>query len=526
MLEHRFPLNVYLLKALFLQIGHTGSSYLQLVAFIVAWTAISEVIVRKRRPGSLWMQADAEPRTFADSCPDGFLAMANGLKIEYANQTVTKMFDYAADEIVGKPLSFLFPEFNHGAPAAGEFTARRSSGEVFIAEINCGQMAGATTIYIRDITERKKAQRELESSRENMRMILESVPGLLYSRLPDGDVEYANRRASEYHGMSPKEIYAGGWADALHPDEKQAVLDEIDRNFAREEPYTMEYRRRRHDGTYRWFQTSVQPLKNEKGEVIRWYGILTDVDDLRSAEKSLRLTQQKLSEAMQAGTLAEFAASVVHEISQPLTAMVADGEACRLWLSLKSPNVTDSRAAIERIVRESEEVRKIIGTLRDLFRREPIQKASVDLRQVVNEVIALARNRVENHQTVIDDQLPGDLPAVMADRIQLQQVLMNIIVNAIDSMRSVTPDRRRVVIRARRRGSMVVTEIEDRGIGIQDRERVFEPFFTTKSRGMGMGLSICRSIVEAHEGRLWCKPGAGSGTVFSFTLPLSQEGAD
>jgi signal transduction histidine kinase len=114
----------------------------------------------------------------------------------------------------------------------------------------------------------------------------------------------------------------------------------------------------------------------------------------------------------------------------------------------------------------------------------------------------------------------------MADRIQLQQVLMNIIVNAIDSMRNVNPDRRRVVIRARRHGEMVLTEIEDGGVGVQDSEKIFEPFFTTKSRGMGMGLSICRSIIEAHEGHLWCTPGAGSGTVFSFTLPLSQEGAD
>src|SRR5262249_27113394 len=151
-------------------------------------------------------------------------------------------------------------------------------------------------------------------------------------------------------------------------------------------------------------------------------------------------------------------------------------EACRLWLSLNSPNVTDSRAALECIVRDGEEVRKIIGTLRNLFRRAPAQKVSINLSQVVNEVITLARNRADNQQFVIDPEMPGDLPAVMADRIQLQQVLMNLILNAMDSVQTVSPDRKRIVIRARQDGDMVLTEIEDFGSGVEDREKIFEPY--------------------------------------------------
>jgi PAS domain S-box-containing protein len=317
---------------------------------------------------------------------------------------------------------FLEPTFppvklGHAQSTVGEFAARRKDGEVFTVETRCGHTASTTTLFIRDITERKRAQRKLENSRENMRLTLETVPGFLYSRLPSGEVEYANQRVAEYLGMAQDEIHAGAWADALHPDEKQVVLDGIAKNFAKGEPYTMEYRRRRHDGVYRWFQTSAQPLKNQKGEVTRWYGVLTDVEDLRRAEESLRLTQDKLSHATQVGTLSEFAASVVHEISQPLTAMVADGEACRLWLSLDSPNVADSRTAITRIIRDGEEVRKIIGTLRNLFRRAPAEKVAVNLSQVVNEVITLARNRALRQQVVIDCQIPWDLTAVMADRI-------------------------------------------------------------------------------------------------------------
>lgn len=509
-----------------LRIPASGSTYSQLVAFTAASTLLTEVIVRKRCLAAHWMQTNAERHAFSDSCPDSLLTMNADLKIEFANQLVTKMFGYAVDEIIGKTASFLLPDFDHSRSTAGEFIAQRKDGEVFTVETRCGQTASTITLFIRDITERKRAQIELENSRENMRLTLDTIPSLLYSRLPTGEVEYANQRASEYLGMTQEELYAGAWVDALHPNEKQAVVDEIKRNFAKGEPYTMEYRRRRHDGVYRWFQTSVQPLKNQQGEVIRWYGVLTDVDDLRRAEESLRLTQEKLSHAMQIGALSEFAASVVHEISQPLTAMVADGEACRVWLSLKSPNVTDSRAAIARIVRDGEEVRKIIGTLRNLFRKAPAEKVAINLREVVNEVITLANNRARSQQVVVDAQMPGNLPAVMADRIQLQQVLMNLLLNAMDSMQTVSLERKRVVIRATRRGDMVVTEIEDRGSGIEDRETIFEPFFTTKRRGMGMGLSICRSIIEAHEGQLWCEPGLFWGTIFSFTLPLSQEGAD
>ena len=509
-----------------LHIFHSGSTYLQLVAFIVASMVIIKVIVRKRRLAAQRMQANAERGALPDSCPDGFLTIDPDLKIEFANRVITEMFGYAVDEVIGQPASFLLPEFGHVESTTEEFTARRKDGEVFTVETRCARMASTTIIFIRDITELKRAQRELENSRENMRLILETVPGLLFSRLPSGEVEYANQQILEYHGMTQEELNAGTWVDALHPDEKQAVLDEIARNFAKGEPYRMEYRRRRHDGVYRWFQTSLQPLKNQEGEVVRWYGILADVDDLRRAEESLRLTQEKLSQAMQIGALSEFAASVIHEISQPLTAMVANAEACRLWLSLNAPNVADSRAAAGRIVRDGEEVRKIIGTLRNLFRRAPAEKISVNLSQIVNEVITLARNRAHSQQVVIDPQMPGDLPTVMADRIQLQHVLMNLIINAMDSMQTVSPDRKRIVIRARRHGDIVVTEIEDRGSGVEDREKIFEPFFTTKSRGMGMGLSICRSIIEAHDGELWCEPGVISGTIFSFTLPLSPEGAD
>ena len=507
-----------------LHVIHAHSIYLQLGAFAIAAMIITEVIAGKQRLAARWMQAHTVRSAFADSCPEAFFTLGSDLRIESVNPAITKMFGYTSNEIIGKPASVLLPEF--GQAHAEESTARRKDGQVFTVETSYGHLDQRSTIFLRDITDRKRAQRELEDSKEDMRLILESVPGLLYSRLPNGRIEYANHRASEYFGMTQEEIYEGTWADALHPDEKSAVLDEIARNFAKGEPYKMEYRRRRHDGAYRWFQTSVQPLKNLKGEVVRWYGVLTDVDDLRKAEEALRLTQMKLSQAMQVAVLSELSASVVHEISEPLTAIVANGEACRRWLLVNPPSVTDVRYAVERIVRDGEDMRKIIGTLRDLFRRAPVQKTSLNLDQVIREVLALARARIESDQVIVNVHIPGDLPPVLGDRIQLQQVLMNLVLNALESMHTVTLDRMRLVIRVKQKGDLAVTEIEDRGIGVEKCDKIFDPFFTTKAGGMGMGLSICRSIIEAHEGHLWCEPGAVLGTVFSFTLPLFKEGEE
>ena len=244
----------------------------------------------------------------------------------------------------------------------------------------------------------------------------------------------------------------------------------------------------------------------------------------RRSEESLRRTQTKLSQAMQVAALSEFSASVIHEISQPLSAMVANGQTCVRWLSTNPPNIENAQAAAERVVRDGRDARGVIQGLRALFRRSPPQKVLVDLRPIVNEIVSLIRGRAESEKIAVEVQLPRDLPGIIGDRLQLQQVLMNLVLNAMDSMRTVTDRPKTLVISMREQDRMVLTEVRDQGIGISDFEKVFDAFFTTKEDGMGMGLSICKSIIEAHEGRLWGSPGPVAGTVFSFAIPRAIEG--
>lgn len=244
----------------------------------------------------------------------------------------------------------------------------------------------------------------------------------------------------------------------------------------------------------------------------------------RRAEESLRQTQAKLAQATQTAALSEFSASVIHEISQPLSAMVANGQACVRWLTANPPNLANAKAAAERIVQNGKDAGGIIKGLRGLFRRSPPEKAPVDIRQIVNEVVSLIRGRAERERINVEIHLSKDLPQVIGDRIQLQQVLMNLVLNAMESMQTVTDRPKVLAIHSRVEDGMVLTEIRDHGVGIADFEKIFETFFTTKENGMGMGLSICKSIIEAHGGRLWGSPGPIAGTVFTFAIPSLTEG--
>jgi PAS domain S-box-containing protein len=490
------------------------------LSFVGAMILATVLIDAKRRSTAARIRVNGEFRSLTEACPDCILTLDPAWTILFANPAMTKMFGYAAEQIIGHSVSFLLPELRRDRPPQGEFTARRSNGDRFDVEATCGHYSDNTTIFLRDISDRKRALKKLEDSEESLRLTLENIPGLVYTQSPDGDLQYANRRVTDFFGMTVAQLGAGAWGDTLHPDERDAILRRTARNFSSEKPYTMEFRRKRFDGVFRWFQTLAQPLRNRDGEVIRWYGLLIDVEERRTAEESLRRTQEKLSQANEVSTIAELAASIVHEISQPLSAMVANGQACVRWLSLKEPNAINATTAAERIVRDGKDISQIIRGLRSLFKRSSPQMASLDLRQLLDEVMILIRSKAEKEKVLLEVQLPVDLPLITADRIQLQQVLMNLNLNAIEAMRGVRDMPKRLIVRARQDDGMVLTEVEDYGTGVADVEKVFETFYTTKEDGMGMGLAICRSIIEAHGGRLWCAPGPSTGTIFSFTIPL------
>ena len=502
----------------------TRASFFRFGVFLGAMILTMEMIERRKRSEYAHLQLDEDFRTLAETSPDSIVSVDQAGIVQFANPAIARMFGFTIQEVQGKPLSLLLPTLTSGQLRAGEFAAYKKNGEAFDVEATCGSFGSKTTVFLRDISDRKRMQRRLQESEENLRLTLETIPGLVYTRSPDGAIEYANRRLSEYLGTVLEEGPTAALSESIHPDERNTILRRLKQNFDAGLPYTMEYRSLRHDGVYRWLQTSLQPLRNRDGEVVRWYALLTDVDDLRTMEESLRRTQEKLARATQIATVSEFAASVVHEISQPISAMVANGQACLRWLTATPQNSSDARSAVERIVRDGKDAAEIIKGLRSLFRRSPPEKTVLNLQAIVTEVASLMRGRMESDGVALETHIAKNLPSVLGDKIQLQQVLMNLVTNGIESMRNVDGGPKRLTVRARQDGDSLLIQIEDSGAGIVDLRSIFDSFFTTKEKGMGMGLSICRSIVEAHSGRIWAESSPAGGAIFSFTVPVGEGG--
>jgi C4-dicarboxylate-specific signal transduction histidine kinase len=251
------------------------------------------------------------------------------------------------------------------------------------------------------------------------------------------------------------------------------------------------------------------------------------IEQREKAQQALIKTQGELAELSRFLTMGELTASIAHEVNQPLTAVVTYGRACLEWLSVSPPNLEEARHAAKTLVQNGTRAGDIINRIRALFRRQLPAKDWLDLNEVIRESMIFVREEAGKHQVSLRTELARDLPKVRADRVQLEQVILNLAMNAIDAMRE-TDNRKEVVIRSRREGaSEVLVSVEDSGVGIRPEiaEKIFDPFFSTKPQGIGMGLSVSRSIIESHQGRLWCAAGRPDGAILQFTVRIdSQEG--
>jgi C4-dicarboxylate-specific signal transduction histidine kinase len=241
----------------------------------------------------------------------------------------------------------------------------------------------------------------------------------------------------------------------------------------------------------------------------------------KRAEEALRKVQMQLVHANRVATMGQLSASITHEVNQPITAAVTYASAARRWLSAEPPNFRKVDDALAVIIKEGDRAGQVVGRIRALIKKAPARKDAVAINDAILEVIALTRTEAANNSVSVRTQLAEGLPRIQGDRVQLQQILVNLIINAIEAMRDVGEEERELLISSRNEPDGVSVEVRDSGPGFAPAalERVFEAFYTTKPSGLGMGLSICRSIIEAHNGRLWASPNLPRGASFQFALP-------
>jgi PAS domain S-box-containing protein len=350
-----------------------------------------------------------------------------------------------------------------------------------------------------------------------LREAIETIPAMAWIAGPDGTVQFMNRRWVEYTGLSQLGTVGEVGKDAIHPEDLDRSVRRMGASFASGEPFEDEVRVRRADGEYRWFLNRGVPLRDKRGKVVKWYGAATDIQDRKRAEE----LQADLAHTNRVSILGELAASISHELAQPLTVTTANAKASLRWLQRDPPDLTEVRKGTERIMEAGTLASEIISRLRSLYKKTPPQRESVDACEIIGEMVLLLRGEANEYAVSIRTDIAADLPKITADRVQLQQVLMNLMLNGIEAMKETGGVLTIKTVRGD--GGQVLISVSDTGAGLPagKADEIFNAFFTTKPQGSGMGLAISRSIVEAHGGHLWATSHDGRGATFHFTLPTA-----
>jgi len=375
-----------------------------------------------------------------------------------------------------------------------------------------------------DIDELKRAETAAREAERALALILDSIPAMVFTTKATGELEWVNHNILGYFGRTLEDLQAWQFSDSVHPDDLAHTIAEWTAGARSGKPYGFEQRLRRADGAYRWFEFRAAPQHDDDGSLLRWHGLVTDIHEQKIAQADMRTLHARLARASQIATVSHLAAAVAHEVSQPLAAVVANGHACRRWLVADPPNLERARLGVERLVRDSNTAVDVINRVRALFRHSPPVTSDLNLNEVIEESLRLIADDVVQRRVSLELHLQRDLPNVAADRVQMQQLIINLARNGIDAMADLSSEKS-LLLRSRELNGEVIVEVTDVGAGLADGTVVFEPFYTTKSSGMGMGLSICKSIVDAHGGRLEAAPNLDRGATFRFALSASRREA-
>jgi C4-dicarboxylate-specific signal transduction histidine kinase len=382
-----------------------------------------------------------------------------------------------------------------------------------------GELARVNTALGVENTQRKRVEAYLDEAQELSRT------GSFSWKVSSGDIFWSKEgyRMLEFDPTARPSINL--FLQRVPQDDRQIVQREIDRAQRGEQEFDYEHRWLMPNGSTKHLRVRAHRMQFELGED-EIVGALIDVTEARQAQEALLTAQAALAHSARVAALGEMSASIAHEVNQPLAAIVTNGEAGLRWIDRSEPDLGEVRDAMKRMIRDGKRASQFVERLRALARKAPVLNTPLDLNEVITEGVALVQREIQNHRIVLRLDLVRDLPPVLAGRVELQQVVINLMVNGMQAMEPVTDRPRHLLVRSSVQADEVLVSVHDSGVGIDPANmgRLFNAFFTTRSNGMGMGLSICRSIVESYGGRVWASNNAGPGTTFQFALPVRAQG--
>ncbi len=514
--------------------------------FVLA--SVIDISERKRGEEAL-RRSEARKTGMFETALDCIISIDHRGKIVEFNPSAERTFGYRREEVLGRELAELIipPSLrkrhrqgltHYLATGEGsvlnrriEMPAVRADGAEFPVELTVTRISTdgppLFTAYLRDITERKRSEHALRESQRRLQLMADSLPVLISYVDAERRYQFNNAACARWFGIPAEACKGRPVRDVLGPAAYEAIQEHLNAALAGE-PQSFDTCLSYQESGVRDVHAEYVPHRDEFGTVLGFYALIVDVTDRKRADAEAQALKDQLAHVARVATMGELAASIAHEVNQPLCAIVSNAQTAQHLLTKNDTDVEEVRETLQDIIEDGRRASEVIARIRSFLQKDQLETSLVNINGLVREVVALTRRETSRRGAAVTLDLADRLPPVLGDAIQLQQVVLNLMTNALEAMETVEKPLRKLLIRSsHEQPGEIAVAVTDHGIGFKAAEegRLFEAFFTTKPHGLGMGLAICRSIIQAHGGRLWATPNTGTGATFHFTLPCRSEGS-